>query len=259
LGEENPNLYRSFLKELTESLDPQSTLESLLVEKLATTTWRYRRLLLAESAAIQKNIDDVSTERVEREDAAFDSYVAMEDYLAQTDREGLLAKIAEPGMLEDGLEKLSQLRRLIDKNGPDVTDWVALGRVYGARYKGRPGRDLFDLYLDCTHASHSSEVEPQEKGFGSKEDGLKKFLVELDKEIQRLEGLPKKPKPKPKLPDMRLLACNVPDAPVLDRLLRYEASLERSFDRTLSQLERLQRMRLGQPVLPKLEVRHSLS
>ncbi len=32
----------------------------------------------------------------------------------------------------------------------------------------------------------------------------------------------------------------------------------RSFDRTLSQLERLQRMRLGQPVPPKLEVRHSL-
>jgi len=52
---------------------------------------------------------------------------------------------------------------------------------------------------------------------------------------------------------------NVPDGPGLDRLLRYEASLERSFDRTLSQLERLQRMRLGQPVLPKLEVRHSLS
>jgi len=52
---------------------------------------------------------------------------------------------------------------------------------------------------------------------------------------------------------------NVPDGPGLDRLLRYEASLERSFDRTLSQLERLQRMRLGQPVLPKLEVSHSLS
>jgi hypothetical protein len=41
---------------------------------------------------------------------------------------------------------------------------------------------------------------------------------------------------------------NVPEAPQLDRLLRYEASLERAIDRTLTQLERLQRMRLGQPV-----------
>ena len=50
--------------------------------------------------------------------------------------------------------------------------------------------------------------------------------------------------------------ASIPDAPGLDRLLRYEASLERVFDRTLSQLERLQRMRLGQPVPPpfKLEV-----
>lgn len=55
------------------------------------------------------------------------------------------------------------------------------------------------------------------------------------------------------------IARNVPDSPQLDRLLRYEASLERAFDRTLSQLEHLQRMRLGQPVLPKLEVQHSLS
>ena len=44
-----------------------------------------------------------------------------------------------------------------------------------------------------------------------------------------------------------------------DRLLRYEASIERNFDRTLTQLERVQRLRLGQPVLPKLEVHHSLS
>ncbi len=40
---------------------------------------------------------------------------------------------------------------------------------------------------------------------------------------------------------------------VVDRLQRYEGSLERSFDRTLSQLERLQRLRLGQPVLPALK------
>jgi hypothetical protein len=56
------------------------------------------------------------------------------------------------------------------------------------------------------------------------------------------------------------LECrNVPDRPVLDRLLRYEVTLERGIDRTLSQLERLQRMRKGQPVLPELKVRHSLS
>jgi len=51
----------------------------------------------------------------------------------------------------------------------------------------------------------------------------------------------------------------VPESPALDRLLRYEVSLERSFDRTLTQLERLQRMRLGQPVPPRIDVNLSSS
>jgi hypothetical protein len=46
----------------------------------------------------------------------------------------------------------------------------------------------------------------------------------------------------------------VPRQEVADRLQRYEASLERSFDRTLSQLERLQRLRLGLSVPPALKV-----
>jgi len=40
----------------------------------------------------------------------------------------------------------------------------------------------------------------------------------------------------------------------LDRLLRYESNFERAFDRILNQLERLQRIRKGQPVLPTLDV-----
>ena len=37
-------------------------------------------------------------------------------------------------------------------------------------------------------------------------------------------------------------------------LMRYETSLEREFDRTLNQLERLQLMRVGQPVPPPVKV-----
>jgi hypothetical protein len=44
------------------------------------------------------------------------------------------------------------------------------------------------------------------------------------------------------------------EAQGLDRLQGYEAHLDRAFDRTLSQLERLQRMRLGQPTPPEIKV-----
>jgi hypothetical protein len=39
-----------------------------------------------------------------------------------------------------------------------------------------------------------------------------------------------------------------------DRLLGYETSLDRAIDRVLNQLERHQRMRLGHPVLPAVNV-----
>jgi hypothetical protein len=47
---------------------------------------------------------------------------------------------------------------------------------------------------------------------------------------------------------------NITGALPLDLLLRYESNLERAFDRTLNQLERLQRIRNGQPVLPTLDI-----
>ena len=46
----------------------------------------------------------------------------------------------------------------------------------------------------------------------------------------------------------------VPSGDAAERLQRYEASLERAIDRTLGQLERLQRLRMGQPVPPTLKV-----
>lgn len=38
------------------------------------------------------------------------------------------------------------------------------------------------------------------------------------------------------------------------KLLRYETTINREIDRTLNQLERAQRMRLGQPVAPRIEL-----
>lgn len=47
--------------------------------------------------------------------------------------------------------------------------------------------------------------------------------------------------------------------PDRDLLLRYESTLNRGIDRALAQLERFQRMRLGQPVPPRIDVNLSTS
>jgi hypothetical protein len=49
------------------------------------------------------------------------------------------------------------------------------------------------------------------------------------------------------------------ERPSRDHLLRYETTLDRAIDRTLAQLERFQRIRLGQPVPPRIDVNLSSS
>jgi hypothetical protein len=55
------------------------------------------------------------------------------------------------------------------------------------------------------------------------------------------------------------LRRSVPDSPRLEQLLRYGTALERTFERALNQLERAQRIRLGQPVAPRIDLNISSS
>jgi hypothetical protein len=47
---------------------------------------------------------------------------------------------------------------------------------------------------------------------------------------------------------------SLPDAPEMDRILRYETAIERQLYRALNQLERFQRMRTGDNVPPLISV-----
>jgi len=115
-------------------------------------------------------------------------------------------------------------------------------------------------YADVKEPSKVQEVKELMETLATPEGRKAHYLREIQHVIDRVgeysETASRVNAPTEKLD---LICRKEPDGFELDRLLRYEVSLERSFDRTLSQLERLQWMRLGQPVLPKLEVHHSLS
>ena len=121
-------------------------------------------------------------------------------------------------------------------------------------------RTLFDSYRRWLATTGVPEDERQQHGFPKPDECKESFLAELDGEIKRVERYMKvRASMEVERGKLETLRQHVPLTPQFDHLVRYETSLERSFDRTLSQLERLQRMRLDQPVLPKLEVHHSLS
>jgi hypothetical protein len=120
--------------------------------------------------------------------------------------------------------------------------------------------DLYDSYEIWLATSEAPEEERLREGYASPGHGRMNILGVIDAEIVCLRrDQVARASVQTARTQLEIVCRNAPDGPGLDRLLRYEANLERSFDRTLSQLERLQRMRLGQPVLPRVEVQHLLS
>jgi hypothetical protein len=114
------------------------------------------------------------------------------------------------------------------------------------------------MYLNCAQSEGRSENSVSQADVESEEDRKNQMLKSLDDEIKRLE----------ELRERSLALCFerieynklthlVPPPAVSERLLRYETHLSREFDRTLSQLERLQRMRLGLPIVPPINLRLS--
>jgi hypothetical protein len=130
-----------------------------------------------------------------------------------------------------------------------------LEHIYSQRsYRHSPGA-LIDKYQYWRRTAEAWKQKPQPHGTATPEQCKQNVLREIDTEISRLQKLQK---------DYAIVEASrakwdalrrsVPDSTGAERLLRYEASLERSFDRTLKQLERLQRTRLGLPVPEPVEV-----
>ncbi len=254
---ESPAECQSLLKGLRESCQPGNKLEELLVDKLAEISWRHRRLIIAEAAEIQKNVqfmkwDQEHQHREEAEEIGSSSALAYEG--------GLIRKIQNPNVLNRCLELLAELYEDFEADSFTETDSEVLKTIYGEADGRRLNENLYDEYLRWFYVAGVSIVERHGRGYSSPEECKQIVLKRIDEEIRRLKRH-RKARAAIEADRIKLeaLCRSVPEPGVLDRLLRYEAHLERAFDRNLSQLERMQRARLGHPPLPEIRVNLSNS
>jgi hypothetical protein len=97
-------------------------------------------------------------------------------------------------------------------------------------------------------AAAVSEENSAPEGCAIPEKCVKNVLRAVGAEIRRLEQYREKREPiESEKRKVEILRQRVPDSPGLDRLLRYASSLDRAFDRMLTQFDRAQRIRKGQP------------
>ncbi len=246
-GESRPE-YQSLLEGLREALHPEGRLEELLVEKLASISWRYSRFLVAEGAEIRKGIE--FPEPIGR---GLQAGIAMEIFSRSSP---LISRVNAREGFECCLGLLAELRSSINDSGFDhELDCAVLQKIYGEPRGPYGPQTLFDKYATWATTASMTEEERAREGSATP-DECKQFVLEaFDAEINRLKkDQEERESTESNRRKMEILRLGIPDSRGLDRLLRYEANLERAFDRTLTQLERLQRIRKGQPLPPQLDV-----
>ncbi len=254
LHDESRAEYDALLNGLMENLQPQGKLEIVLVENLATLLWRKRRLLQVETAEIEKaqflNLDLALQNRLDE----------LEYAQLKGAPDAKLGHCNPLLLLRNAIEILNIHRLCFMAGDSESGDAIrrTLKSIYGYQDEGPEPYGWRQMSLMLSKLLSSAE---QGKEDSEDPPDVKQFMVEaICEEIMRLAKLHDTAAEAEALRhDHNLAAARVPSQEVSDRLIRYEAHLSREFDRTLAQLERLQRMRLGQPVLPKLEVRHSMS
>ncbi len=226
-GAENPAEYAVLLAALQDDLRPQGALEELLVEKLAAVTWRWRRVLRYEAGAIRQGADEpVKAESLRRvEDLEFELEV-QEDYFNALSLENL--KLESPSL---------EVARLF---------------AYAANRQGIEVEEMFDLDgLDpdsdfdertWTRADLERIVKAYADSIGVDEPWL--ALTELRWKMSQSMHLLRPQVVALKLKHERAaLLASLPTQDKLEKLIKYEATLSREMERTLSQIERARALR----------------
>lgn len=238
--------YISLTNGLQDQFQPLEKLESVSVENLAIQLWRLRRCFKAESAEISERIFSMETRiRTKQADEALQ---LSRDAMTSN---GLVAHDDNPFVAKEILDTLETLRQVF--TGGKIGDCIPIiHKLYGANIHGKtpdPSRQGFDRYVEVLKLS-------KKQGDQSIVSQMTSIMIEMiDGEIERfsklkdlLEGADRK-----KLV-FKKLAAVIPSRGASDRLLSYETHLNREIDRILNRLERLQRMRKGQPLPPQLDV-----
>lgn len=225
---ENPADFERLRDSLWRAFEPRDAFEEMLVEDMVELRWRRRRLLRAEAGilASKKRKFEIDHEwklasRGKGAKAALERVLVGEF--------GLSGLADSPNKYLQILEALKDLRELVTSEGFQEDGLKILDVVYG----GKPG--LAALMLK---ASFESCRKQQEAGDADVQRMIREsFMEKLDAEIeafQRLARLTEENNERLTEPmkDAQLLPCQED----LDKIMRYEAALERQFERKLQQL-----------------------
>ena len=254
LSDESRPEYDVLLNGFMETFQPQGKVEIVLVQYLVALLWRKRRLIQVETAEIEKK-------QFLNWDLELQNKLDELEYAQLKDASDAKFGHSNPLLLiRNAIEILHIYLNCVLTGDPQSGDTVRrmLKSIYGYQDEGPEPYGWRQMLLMVSKLVSSAGQGKEDSE--NPPDVKQKVAEAISKEMMRLAELHETvAAAEARRRFHNLAAARVPSQEVSDRLIRNEAHLSREFERTLNQLKDLQRMRLGQPVLPKLEVRHSLS
>ena len=240
---DTPGAFRSLHDRLVADLIPVGELESLTVERIAVLHWRLRRLYLAECGEIRAAQEQAGWVPLE-----MDARRAEDTRRRGTYGLGIGSIVDSPLSLSTALELLEQAGAEVEEAGTLGEDTQKrIARIWGI-HEG----EFTEAILIFSTAANADELDiPPDKckaalvyAIGAETDRLRtlKEIAEERRDDAMKAGA--------------AVALVPPDA-AMNRLVRYEAHLERVLARAIEQLDRLQRGRRGEPAPPTVRLERS--
>jgi hypothetical protein len=235
--QESKRGFKKLCQELYASLAPVEPLEAMLVDQIATAHWRLRRVRMAEAGEIALSVDEVHNSRSRvNPRLQLMLWACRNDPVWEMNGSALGNSVLAL--------KLSEVRKQVEQEG-ELTEAAIKDLLFGAR--NTISEDLEKL------RARSMPVPEGMDAAVHREETKKQALAHIDRKLRTLAWQETECKRREDSEaQSRQAAAALPPEEALEKILRYEAALERQLFRAMNQLERLQRRRLGEAVPPPL-------
>jgi|SRR5579871_3378098 len=220
--------YDGLLADLKEQHKPVGRAEELEVERIAQSWWRLKRAHQFENAVRSVAIRDVAQMELSRQ---------------------CVWSIAVDEKDEDFIQQLEKLSDEIESNGEVPTDLKE--RLIAIRPEFRPLWPLFEAAIERVLTQPSFLKMAKKCGPGERPVALALATIFTAVEFIRKVG----PIRRANITEVAYDQHAIPNSDALDKLLRYEAAIDRNLGRAVDRLERLQRARKGESLLQPASVR----
>jgi hypothetical protein len=238
IGKENAEDYHDLLNNLIDCLNPNNQMEMLLVEKISIDFWRLRRVIKFESGCIKKIIQDTlkdfysfnkqNNQEIEKEIEHKKSLIEwntryiqfLKNDLVTFDQSIWKEKDCESDIVEDFYE----IARNIDYDEKTTDEH---NKLYNREY------DFVEIKNFIKKHGYSSE----------KEISLKLTEIYLKQNKDRNEEISELERKKAKNQaddDLNAKICAIPENEGIDKIMKYETSIQRSIYQNLLLLKKLQ-------------------